>query len=201
MSYDVNKIQNYTSSKGVFFFDTMIWKMVISPTLGNIPRKERDYVNFFDRVIKDQSGQIAVSSLLFSEIINLYLRTVAMKMYEETQNVTIAPHEFKSRYRPTQHYKNHYRIICDELDIRSDSYVYLDHDLNDCEVSDAINFPSLDFNDYNYYKICKDREISIVTDDGDFFVPDIRILTSNDKLYNKFIDTKIPKDKKKTSTI
>ena len=53
MPYNISRIQNYTSSSGVFFFDTNIWIDVLAPKIGKISRRTKLYTNFFEKVDKD----------------------------------------------------------------------------------------------------------------------------------------------------
>lgn len=185
MKLNIERIQKSTSIKGVFFFDTMIWLNIVAPSFGGLNQREINYTNFFDKVYKGTSSKIAVSSVLFSELTNLYMRRVAVKLYETEENTTVNYNEYKTKYRPTQHFKEHYQIVCDEIESRSDSFVYCEDLASSYEATEACNYPKLDFNDFTYYQICRSSDYTLVTDDSDFYVKDIKILTLNDPLYKR----------------
>lgn len=185
MPYNISRIQNYTSSSGVFFFDTNIWIDVLAPKIGKISRRTKLYTNFFEKVDKDSGGKIAVNKLLFSELINTYMHVIALRSYEEETGNKVPRNEFKTKYRPTQHYKDQYEIICDDIFSRSDSFEFVDFPYEKIDFSDVILYPKLDFNDYCYYKAVLENKVKLVTNDFDFFVEDIEILTLNDTLYNE----------------
>lgn len=183
MSYNIDLIQNYTSTSGVFFFDTNIWKLILTPKIGHDYKfKEEKYINFFERVIKDEGGKIAVNKLLLLELINTYMHVIAVKAFEEENNTIVPKNEFKTKYRPTQHYADQYEIICDDITARADSFIYYDIDTPDIDLNDAAKFTKLDFNDYCFYQTALKHDLILVTDDFDFFLDDLKILTMNKKL-------------------
>lgn len=55
------------------------------------------------------------------------------------------------------------------------------------KLKDLLKSPpkGLDFNDYIVYQIAKKNGFTIVTDDSDFYVEDVEILTLNQTLLNK----------------
>ena len=182
MPYNIERIYKNTSVKGVFFFDANIWINIL--TTGEKSSTQMAYCRFFENVCTNPSASIAVSPLLISEVINAYLRQIALPMYNEINNTTITTgRRFKSEYRLTEHYTTHLGIVCDEFDLRSLSFVYLT-DLQ-LQASECLKYPKLDYNDFIYYKQCLEEGYKIVTDDIDFFVEDVQILTLNKKLLSK----------------
>lgn len=103
------------------------------------------------------------------------------------------PAEFKTKYRSTKDFKNQYDIVCDEIGLRNDSFVYMDDHLSEKDISNAPQYPKLDFNDYKYFQCCKKEGITIVTDDEDFFVEDVTVMTQNKRLLDKYYETLIQK--------
>lgn len=184
MNYNIELIQKDTPIKGVFFFDTNIWINVIAPKFSDSADSFK-YASFFDKVFSSPSARIAMSSVLVSEIINLYIRRIAFKLYQDENHGKIPHSDFKSRYRPTEHYLNHYKIVCDEIDQRKDKFDYLPDPLQTMGLNEALAQKRLDFNDFVFHKLCQDHPVIFVTDDSDFFLPDIRILTLNHKLYKR----------------
>tara|TARA_R110000744_G_scaffold88464_2_gene172465 strand:+ start:2124 stop:2711 length:588 start_codon:yes stop_codon:yes gene_type:complete len=188
MDFDIKRIEKNTPIKGVFFFDTMIWLSILAPEFSEDNSRMNKYIGFFDKVYNDPHSKIAVSSLSISELTNTYFRVVAVRMYEKENNTTVHHNEFKTKYRTTAHFKDQYQIICDEIDARSDSLIYVDHTLEQTDLVNAVNYPSLDFNDYCYYQICKNQGITIVTDDQDFFVEKLKVLTLNSRLMDRYYE-------------
>lgn len=167
-----------------FFFDTMILLWVIAPNFQPVSHSAK-YRSFFEKVFNSESASIAVSSVLFSEITNVYLRQIALPLYRENYDVAITPEEYKRKYRPTEHYKDQYQIICDEIENFKDSYIFAPDPAEKFKITEAASYPKLDFNDYYYYKLCKDNGYTLVTHDQDFYLRDIPILTLNKKLHDK----------------
>ena len=186
MDYDIKRIEKNTPSKGVFFFDTMIWLHILAPQFTKDNNRKNKYIAFFDKVFQDPGAKIAVSSLSISELTNTYFRNVAVRMYEKEHNTKVHPNEFKTKYRPSKHFMDQYQIVCDELDSRIHSLIFLEYALKESDLSEAVNYPKLDFNDYCYLQICKENNVTLVTDDGDFFVKGIPILTLNNELVGKY---------------
>lgn len=184
MAYTIDTIKKDTPVKGVFFFDTNVWIHVIAPTFSNDTGSNK-YISFFDKVFEGKSTKIAVTSVLISEIINTYMRQVAFKLYMSEFNTTIDPKDFKSRYRSTLHYSEHYALVCDELDQRKDKFLYLADPLENFSFTEPQENQRLDFNDFIFHKLCSEQAITFVTDDGDFFLEDISILTLNQNLYKR----------------
>jgi len=185
---NIKQIQKDTPIKGVFFFDTMIWINIISPSFDKDNRFIK-YISFFDKVYKDKYAKIAVSSLIISEIINLYLRKIALPLYAKSLKTDVHKIDYKKQFRISDHYKKHYALVCDEINARLESVVFTDDLLQEYDIIEASTYPKLDFNDFNYYKICKKKGYTLVTDDSDFYVNDISILTLNTDLYKRQFET------------
>lgn len=181
MSYNIDKIKPYTSVKGVFFFDTNIWINIVSPGFNEDVFFDK-YISFFEKVIDSEFAKIAVSPLLFSEIINLYLRRVAMPMYCEVNKKDIEPKDYKKLYRPTDDFKEQYSLICDEINQRKESFLFV----NDIEsdFKEVSSFPKLDYNDFSFFKICLEQDYVLVTHDYDFLIENLKVHTLNSRLYD-----------------
>lgn len=184
MRYNIDFIKKDTSIKGVFFFDSNIWIDIIAPSFSENKHKEK-YISFFEKVCKNKSSKIAICSVLISEIINVYLKRIALKIYEQENNTTVHYNEYKTKYRITQHFKDQYQIVCDEIDARSESFQYANDPIKNLDLLTASENSKLDFNDFIYYKICQENDFIMVTHDTDFDMKDISILTLNDRLYKQ----------------
>jgi hypothetical protein len=182
MAYNIKRINKNTPLEGVFFFDTMVWLSILAPEFNKSNNRSDKYISFFDAVFNAPKAKIALSSLSVSEITNTYFRTVAVRMFEKETGTQVPHNEYKTKYRITDHFKNQYQIINDELLSRADSILYFEHDLTEEDFAESLKYPRLDFNDYCYFKMCYNYDINIVTDDSDFLVKGVPILTLNGRL-------------------
>ena len=130
--------------------------------------------------------KIVVSSIVFSEIINAYMRNVAMRAYfgggEEYQRFN-----YKKEYRddPSTDYKSQLNNLCTDIASFSDyTILYNDEfeELNPFSIIPELPLLDSDFNDIYYYHSLKDKDIPFVTHDKDFKFPDIMIITANQLL-------------------
>lgn len=81
-----------------------------------------------------------------------------------------------------------YISLCEDIKTYEDFYTLFPDGLGtDIKQKDILTSPpqSLDFNDNYYYKMALKYNFTIVTDDKDFFVQDIEILTYNNQLIEK----------------
>lgn len=81
-----------------------------------------------------------------------------------------------------------YISLCEDIKTYEDFYTLFPDGLGtDIKQKDILTSPpqSLDFNDNYYYKLALKNNFTIVTDDKDFFVQDIEILTYNNQLIEK----------------
>lgn len=89
-------------------------------------------------------------------------------------------------------------LLCDNIKSYHESITLINDGLgSDFKFEHILNDPptGLDFNDFLYYNICKKNNYILVTDDKDFWVEDVKILTQSDSLYNKYIAIKIQESK------
>lgn len=178
--------KNTLPSSQDYFLDANVWIYAMQDE-SLLNSYEILYFNFFYNLIDSQllpQPKIILPTLLFSEIVNTYLTRVAIKDYKAEQGISQStPLDFKKDYRSTNHYRDSYKKICDDIMAFRSSIVFL----NDSSV--VKNPPSylnwnvkeFDFNDFFYYHICKEYQkqnnITIITNDGDFRISDIPIIT------------------------
>jgi len=198
MSYKIKLIDNCTIENRKYFFDANIWLMILKPKITPTPREQK-YLNFLERFkTSNQNPKIVIPSLVLSEVINRYLRDVGMERYIKKKNIAkpTPPDFYKKQYRPSQEFKNDYQLLCDDINDFSVYYEFVSDQLGDQITSEDVllNPPKgLDFNDHYYYLLAKKENYIIVTDDADFFVEDVDILTNNITLYQKGKDSVLPK--------
>tara|TARA_R110000822_G_scaffold299652_1_gene422670 strand:+ start:2395 stop:2997 length:603 start_codon:yes stop_codon:yes gene_type:complete len=191
---NTHQVQNQES----YFLDANIWLKVLAPK--NSPSfKDKAYLEFFEKIVKNSKVRIVLPALVVSEIINRIIREV----YYQKHIRKIQKHQsefkpdgsyYKNVYRPSSDYRVAYNLICDDLKSYHSSI-----DLINDEFGSLFKFKhvlanpptSLDFNDNYYYNLCKKKDYFIVTDDKDFWVEDVKIVTMSPTLLDKHIATLI----------
>ena len=172
-----------------YFVDTNVWIYAIQGD-GLLAPWQRHYSDFFYDIIEstlDPKPVILLPTLLFSEILNTYLRQIALDEYKTINRIPKTTSlDFKLEYRPTIHYKESYEKICDDIyGLRPYLNFIGDQSLLLTDPPLYLNptVAPFDFNDYFYYQICKEFQkvnpVTILTNDGDFQITDIPIITSN----------------------
>jgi predicted nucleic acid-binding protein len=191
MAYKISHLNNVAIQNRPYFLDANIWIKILRPKL--IPSdRDKKYLAFYKKLITSAAKpKIAVTSMVFSEVINRVMRDVAMSKYmrEEAVNPAAIDKSFyKSVYRKSPHFQKQYNLLCQEI-LELDPYYHLMSDSlgNDIKLDDLFSDPDqgLDFNDNYYVQLAKKVKFPIVTDDSDFFVEEVEILTYNDKLYQR----------------
>jgi len=181
-----------------YFIDANVWIYVLD-SFSTLSNTENAYIEFFYSIIEfegETKPKIIMNSLLLSEIINTYMRQVALNQYRIEKGGKIDKVDFKRDYRPTEHYKKFYSSVCDDIKGYRDSIEVVDDNFIGNKPFEILQEKKLnaDFNDYYYYLICKNIKqqstVSIVTHDGDFKFEDIEIITTNQALKNLITYTK-----------
>jgi predicted nucleic acid-binding protein len=171
-----------------YFIDANVWIYAMQNS-NSLKYWENKYADFFFDIIDsnlDPQPKIILPSLLISEIINTYLRQIALKEYKDKAGINkSAPFDFKKDYRPTQHYKDNLEQICDDILGYKSSIDFVSDDLMVKNPDIILNVPSsnFDYNDYIYYCMCQNigatTSLAMITNDSDMDVSDIKILTEN----------------------
>lgn len=179
---------NTTVQSTNYFIDANVWIYAIQGDVV-LENWQNIYSDFFYAIVEstlDPKPKILMPTMLYSEVLNTWITKIAMNEYKVTNGIPPnANFSFKNDYRPTQHYRENYEKICDDvmtikdsLLFISDSNVVTDPPLYICSVIDPF-----DFNDFLYYQICKEFQksypVTILTNDSDFQINDIPILTTN----------------------
>jgi predicted nucleic acid-binding protein len=192
----VTELKNFDpQTYPVYFFDANIWIALIKQ--NNLNKKEKgfdDYINLFEAIVHLNSisdpkvvkkikckPRIAITSMLLSEIINAYLRRVAMPAFLNGNSG-----DFKKDYRENIYsdYDKQLKIIISDIlsysflfQFVDDAFSTFNHDV----FLSSLN-RNLDFNDLYYLNLMEINSIAIVTHDKDFNSSNVNILTSNYKL-------------------
>ena len=192
MSFNnIIKLKRATIESANYFVDANVWIYSLQ-SFGSLTNWEEEYYQFFFDIIDsslDPKPKILMPTLLLSEIINTYLRKVAMPDYKIEQGISSGTMiDFKIDYRPTTHYKDSYEKMMDDIYNLGESVKYIDDSLISTNESILLNNPNdtFDFNDYFYYNLCKELNKSektvLLTNDSDFIINDLELITNNRSL-------------------
>lgn len=185
-----------------YFIDANIWIKILQPKI-NPSYKEKKYRELFEAITTNKKTKIVVTSLLLSELINRIIREVYLskfiKKFKAKNPTFVIDKEFyKNVYRPSEDFKRDYGLICYEIKTYHQSIELVNDGLgSDVKIKHLLANPSfsLDFNDNYYYHLCKKNNYIILTDDKDFWVEDVEIISLNDTLKNKNIALILEKNK------
>jgi len=197
MAYNIKLLNNHTIGKKNYFFDANIWLMILKPSI-DLSDYQLKYLDFVQKFMKSaNSPRIVVPALVLSEVINRYLREVGMNKFAAKNKIKDLPKGYyKEVYRSSSQFKIDYKVLCDDIKVYDTHYDLISDKFGIDFTSEDIlsDLPQgLDFNDYYYYLLAKKEGYSIVTDDVDFFVEGVEVLTYNSKLYKKGTDSIKPK--------
>lgn len=191
---NISRLSNSTQVDSSYYFaDANVWIYALQRD-ESLNCYQKAYSDFFYRIIDSESEikpKFLLPTLLFSEIINIYLKKFALIEYANIEGIS-KPESiiYKKDYRPTQHYKDSYEKICDDINALRESILFID---DSSIVGDSPFFMTtipnyFDFNDYFYYQLCKTFSINhpliIITNDGDFRINDMPIYTVSKELLN-----------------
>lgn len=170
------KAYKFTSDDELFL-DTNVWMMILCPQMyAQFSRsREHIYTSAWNRVLGSK-GRVYTNILVISKFINTYAR---MQWKRDTRGIRFKQFRNSERFKPVARdiAKEARKILCNCIRI-GDSFTRLDTDTLLGEFSQG----KADFNDQVIREICKERNLKLVTDDGDFVGQGIPVLTANKKL-------------------
>lgn len=189
-----NAFTHSIKDKEKYFLDANIWLKILAPK-NDLSHKDKAYLSLFDKIVSNTKTRIILPALVVSEVINRIIREVyfAKHLKKITRsNPGFKPNSdyYKNVFRSSLDYRIAYNLICDDIKSYSTSI-----DLVSDEFGSTFKFKhllsnpptSLDFNDYYYYSLCKKKGYFLVTDDKDFWVEDVDIVTMSKTLLDKHI--------------
>jgi hypothetical protein len=184
VAYNISKLKaNTPIINSLYFLDANVWVYALQYLESPSPNYwEQVYVDFFDDLINERSQpKILMPSVLVSEIINTYIRDVPFKEFKNKTGKLDA--HFKKDFRPSSDYLIAYHSILDDLKSYKNCIQFIDDSciLNPSPQFLSKDFTDVDFNDKYYFHLLKELSkttpLTIVTNDGDFHIEDIPILT------------------------
>ena len=189
MGYNIRNIDIANLQKKNYFFDANLWLKILKPQF-NLSLKDKKYLNFFQKFSNStHKPVIAFTALLLSEVINRYLRDVTFVQFCKRNGQTNPDKSYyKEIYRSSEQFRNDYISLCEDIKAYQKMYkLFADGFGTDIRQKDILTSPpvSLDFNDNYYYIMALQNDFTIVTDDKDFFVQGVEILTYNNQLIDR----------------
>jgi hypothetical protein len=202
MAYLIYDIKTFSPEEYPYYFlDSNVWIAALKYYgVGNTNAYEIPYQGFFDAIVNlneindpkaekhiKNKPKIVLTSLVLSEIINAFMRNVAMKAYFDKLGFNHRNYVFKNDYRDNSNsdYKSQLSNLCSDIVALSD-YTLLMNDSFD--IIDPFSFlPNLvnidqDFNDLYYYHFLRENKIPFVSHDKDCKFEDIVIITASKEL-------------------
>lgn len=185
--YNLNRV---TIESADYFADANVWIYSLQNWDDLKPWENKYYQFFFDIVDStlDPKPKLLLPTLLVSEITNTYLKKFAVPDYFLQNSIPPGTtFDFKKQYRPTQHYKDSFEKIMDDIGSLHAVIKYVD-DRSIANSASLLNksIGIFDYNDYLYYNLCKElnktKRTIMLTNDGDFQVSDFEIVTLNKTL-------------------
>lgn len=196
MEYNILHLSKDTLKDSLYFLDANLWLKILKPKF-DLNKKDEQYLAYFRKFSPDLStAKIVVTTMLLSEVINRYIKDVSFRKYCKKNGVTESPSYYKQVYRISEQFNSDLTSLTDDISLFSDRIKIVDDGFgNDIQLNDAISYSGkqLDFNDNYAFKLCVKRNYVVVTDDQDFFVPGVKVLTLNNQLLEKAKSSVKPK--------
>lgn len=201
MAYRIFDITTFSPDEyPSYYFDANVWIAALNfYSAGTNNSHEIPYQKFFDAIVclnetNETDGiqkikhkpKIVVTSLVLSEIINAYMRRVAMRTFFGGGN-EYKNYDFKKDYRdnPKSDYNKQLSNLCSDLKALSNYTILMSDSFDSLEPFTLIQelpFSKQDFNDLYYRELLKKHNIPYVTNDRDCKFEGILTITSNEKL-------------------
>ncbi|MFT3677971.1 MAG: hypothetical protein QM781_18920 [Chitinophagaceae bacterium] len=196
MAYNIRHIDNVSLTKEKkYFFDANLWLKILKPKV-NPSSRDLKYLEFFEKFSTSQNKpKIVLPLTTLSEFINRYLRDVGHILFCKKTGVDPTKTHFKEIYRASEQYTTDYISLLEDIKSYQNLYELVDDGLGkDVRQKAILTSPPqhLDFNDNFCFQLAKVRGYVIVTDDKDFFVEDVEVLTYNQQLIDKAKSTVTP---------
>ena len=181
MSVSISRLSDHRLDKEKkYFLDANVWIFA----LGNPPSPKtpgEEYIKFLDTLL--ESGiEIYAHSILISEIFNALMR-INFQDYLKSEHHRTGKKpilDFKKDFRGRSEYLDALSRFKSDIQAYSSNIQLIDNQLDFDPDYLIKNIPSSsDFNDYLFYEMALDQNLTIVTDDGDFNFSGIEILTQN----------------------
>lgn len=170
------RIDRHTFHAGdQLLFDTNVWLFIYGPQYRTPDKRARLYSAAYKRVV-EVGCRIFIDALILSEFVN-----VLSRLTYHSLPATKKPQDFKT-FRRSAEFKPVAKSISDACSRIVKSCTRIESDFASVDVDallDRYKEGKSDFNDQIPTHLCKHQGLTLVTDDGDFRVSDLKILTAN----------------------
>lgn len=200
MDYRIRHLDRVSLESKLYLFDANLWIKILTPPFS-LSARDKKYLTFFQKFKNDpKQPKVVVTSLILAEVINRIIREMYLSKYfkdnpeikkKYDSNPEYRRSFYKKEYRTSNHFKDSYKKICEEISNYEKFCVYENDEFGvGINALNLLSMPpsDLDFNDNYFVELAKLKGYLIVTDDGDFFIEGVDILTYNDTLYQKMKD-------------
>lgn len=191
MAFFISDINNAKPENGFrYLFDTNIWLAVLEPSYYRWDYKP--YISFFNNIINSTNGntaKIAMPCLLLSEVLNRLMNDIYYEEFKKRRNNFPQPNQKisshkKNEYRSSADYATDLESACASIRAYHQKIEFVSDNLDKYSCKDLIkDIPlHLDINDYLFSKMALEQGLIIVTNDSDFSVEDIHVITAQKTL-------------------
>ncbi|MEP2771664.1 MAG: hypothetical protein ABJH05_05925 [Fulvivirga sp.] len=184
-------------SESLYFFDANVWLYSLI-NFDSLKQSEQEYVKFFYRVFEEEidTCKVLINNLLIAEIFNTYMHKIAVNLLRTKKYSGKLPEKFDFkrdfRNRHKEFFEQQHEKIKDDLHsfCNKSNILFLNDEFDklNTELNIITTCPThFDFNDHYYYQLLKNQTIKplVVTNDSDWSVEDLEILTVEKSLLNK----------------
>ncbi len=173
---------------GKYLFDANIWLGILDPTFSNPYSKYCE--DLFNSVIENKltpKATVVLPTILISEILNRLIKDIYYSEFCLSNPMPAGMNKsqhYKDIYRTSSEYKTDLDIACKSIRDYNHGLTLISDNLNTLTFKKILkNIPvHLDFNDHIFCTLAKEQDLIIVTNDKDFRVEDVKIITSHSKL-------------------
>jgi len=202
MAYLISPLPTKPDLTRQYVLDANIWFFLLFRKHKNVRSAEDGYRNFihsFGKHCVKQGPIIKLPCFIFSEVLNRALRGIYYRNFFEIVKKEIRQGSkkydgidekdyYKKLYKTSSQYLEDYKKIVSDIQSFSTFFEFqsdgIDRIINNQDMSD-IPHQTLDFPDYMLLNFAKNNNYILLTDDGDFNVENVEILTLNEKLLKK----------------
>lgn len=194
MPYNIRSLRDHAPIGGRrYLLDANVWIFTLEAENADKENpRTAPYVNFIER-LKNAAGspKIVLPAAVLSEVTNRLLRDTYFKLFvEEHKTLPFQDSErynYKNIYREHEQFGIDYGSLLYNIKSYNNNFDLISDEFADLKVKEVFNNPivRLDFTDWLLVKLAKKHNYIIVTDDADFLVEDVPILTNNRNLLNK----------------
>jgi predicted nucleic acid-binding protein len=178
---NVRRLSQYRfSASDRLLFDTNVWLHLYGPLPFSLDSRAKIYSAAF-RTILQNKCKIFLDVLVLSEFVNV----IAKHGYNATFPPSSGSRPTFKAYRNSPSFNAVAKEITQACKRMSSESQHIDTDLPSFDVSKIFGEferGKTDFNDLALAELCRTRNLTIVTDDGDFKGHGLTILTENRKL-------------------